>query len=34
MQTGIYVDPGRAKATVGELAAVWLAGKINLKPTS
>src|SRR4051812_33632843 len=32
--TGTYVDPGRAKATVGELAPVWLAGKINLKPTS
>jgi len=32
--TGTYVDPGRAKATVRELAPVWLAGKINLKPTS
>ena len=32
--TGTYVDPRRAKATVGELAPVWLAGKINLKPTS
>jgi hypothetical protein len=31
---GTYVDPGRARATVGELAPVWLAGKINLKPTS
>jgi len=34
MQTGTYVDPGRVGATVGELAPVWLAGKINLKPTS
>ena len=34
MQTGTYVDPTRARLTVGELAPVWLAGKINLKPTS
>src|SRR4051794_18143412 len=34
VSTGTYVDPGRAKATVGELAPVWLAGKINLTPTS
>jgi integrase len=34
VQTGTYVDPTRAKLTVGELAPVWLAGKINLKPTS
>src|SRR3954453_5020610 len=32
--TGTYVDPKRARTTVGELADVWLAGKINLKPTS
>ena len=34
VQTGTYVDPGRAKLTVGELADVWLTGKINLKPTT
>ncbi len=34
VQTGTYVDPTRARLTVGELAPVWLAGKINLKPTS
>ena len=34
VSTGTYVDPVRAKVTVGELAPVWLAGKINLKPTS
>src|SRR5215218_3618570 len=34
VQTGTYVDPKRARTTVGELAHVWLAGKINLKPTS
>ena len=34
VQTGTYVDPKRARLTVGELAPVWLAGKINLKPTS
>src|SRR3954452_11164527 len=34
VQTGTYVDPKRARMTVGELADVWLAGKINLKPTS
>ena len=34
VQTGTYVDPTRAKLTVGELAHVWLAGKVNLKPTS
>ena len=33
VQTGTYVDPKRARTTVGELAPVWLAGKINLKPT-
>jgi len=30
VQTGTYVDPKRARTTVGELAPVWLAGKINL----
>src|SRR3954465_15592845 len=34
VQTGTYVAPKRARTTVGELADVWLAGKINLKPTS
>ena len=31
---GGYVDPVRAKMTVGELAAQWMAGKVNLKPTT
>src|SRR3954447_22012888 len=30
--TGTYVDPGRAKATVGELAPVWLTGRFISKP--
>ena len=34
VQTGTYVDPSKAKVTVGELAPIWLAGKINLQPTS
>jgi integrase len=34
VHTGSYVDPDRAKITVGELAPIWLAGKINLKPTT
>lgn len=34
VHTGTYVDPARAKLTVGELAPVWLAGKVNLKPTT
>ncbi|MGH8963692.1 MAG: tyrosine-type recombinase/integrase [Jatrophihabitantaceae bacterium] len=32
--TGSYVDPNRSKITVGTVAAQWLAGKINLKPTT
>jgi integrase len=34
VHTGTYVDPSRSKITVGDLAPVWLAGKINLKPTT
>jgi len=34
ISTGTYTDPARAKATIGELATPWLAGKINLKPTT
>ncbi|MCU1671780.1 MAG: xerC [Blastococcus sp.] len=34
VQTGTYVDPKRARLTVGELAPLWLAGKINVKPTT
>ena len=34
MQTGTYVDPNRAKLTIGALASVWLAGQVNLKPTT
>jgi integrase len=32
--SGTYVDPARGKATVGTLAEAWLAGKVNLKPTT
>jgi integrase len=32
--TGTYVHPNRSKITVGAVAAQWLAGKINLKPTT
>ena len=31
---GAYIDPARAKITVGTIAAQWRAGKINLKPTT
>lgn len=31
---GSYIDPGRATVTVGTLADQWLAGKVNLKPTT
>jgi integrase len=31
---GSYVDPGRARITVGEVAGRWIAGKANLKPTT
>ena len=34
VQTGNYVDPAKSRVTVGELAVQWLAGKINLKPTT
>jgi integrase len=34
VRTGTYVDPGRGRITVGEFAGQWLAGKINLKPTT
>jgi integrase len=29
-----YVDPARAKITVGEVARTWLSGKVNLKTTT
>lgn len=32
--TGSYVDPNRSKITVGTVADQWLAGKLNLKPTT
>ncbi|QDQ98115.1 site-specific integrase [Tomitella fengzijianii] len=32
--TGEYVDPKAGRATVGELAEQWIAGKVNLKPSS
>jgi integrase len=32
--TGSYVDPRRAKTTIGQVADQWLAGKINLKVSS
>ena len=31
---GSYVDPARAKTTVGEVASSWMAGKVNLKPST
>jgi integrase len=34
IRTGAYVDPGRGRITVGAFARHWLAGKINLKPTT
>ncbi len=34
VQTGTYVDPRRSRLTVGELAGPWIAGKVNLKPTT
>ena len=32
--TGSYVDPNRSKIAVGQVAEQWMAGKINLKPTT
>jgi hypothetical protein len=32
--TGSYVDPSRAKVTVGTVAEQWFAGKINLRATT
>jgi integrase len=32
--TGAYIDPARSIATVGDLADEWLAGKVDLKPTT
>jgi hypothetical protein len=29
-----YIDPSRATVTVGDLADQWLAGKVDLKPTT
>jgi len=34
IQTGTYIDPTKGRITIGELAPVWIAGKINLKPTT
>ena len=34
VQTGSYVDPARARMTVGVLAEQWLTGKVNLKPST
>lgn len=34
VQTGTYVDPSRARLTVGEMAARWLESKANLKPST
>ena len=34
VQTGAYVDPVRARKTVGELSEQWLVGKVNLKPST
>jgi len=32
--TGSYVDPSRSVVTLGDLARTWLAGKVNLKPST
>ncbi|MGH3601090.1 MAG: hypothetical protein ACRDQH_12595, partial [Pseudonocardiaceae bacterium] len=32
--TATYVDPDRSRITVGEWAAVWLSGKVNLKAST
>jgi integrase len=34
VQTGTYVDPERSRITVGSMADQWLAGKVNLKPST
>jgi Phage integrase, N-terminal SAM-like domain len=31
---GTFIDPSRSRITSGELADEWLAGKVNLKPTT
>lgn len=31
---GAFVDPLRARTTVGAMAEQWIAGKVNLKPTT
>jgi integrase len=33
-QSGVYIDPARAKVTVGEWAERWLAGQAHLKPST
>lgn len=32
--TGTYVDPARARVTVGSVAGQWISGKVNLKATT
>jgi integrase len=32
--TGTYIDPARARTTVGRVGESWFASKINLKPTT
>jgi integrase len=34
VNTGAYVDPSRSRMTVGTLAEQWIAGKVNLKPST
>lgn len=34
VKTGAYVDPDRSRMTTGSLAEQWLAGKVNLKPST
>lgn len=34
VQTGTYVDPSKAKITVGEWTRRWLEGQVHLKPTT
>ena len=34
VRTGTYVDPARSNVTTGVVAEQWLAGKVNLKPST
>lgn len=34
VQTNTYIDPGRARVLFRDVAELWRAGKVNLKPTT